>query len=151
MSGEDASSQSSGASAARDPSGGASPTQGTGAASKLAASSPAAQVEAIVSDQHATLVQQYADEKGNVAEIASSDRSFMEARGKAPVGPRRGDIVPLGEKDIEDAFVFISSEGKPELWARPSYSDYAGLFDIFTKKYYEKWLPMVKLLDLKPT
>jgi hypothetical protein len=115
----------------------ATPTQPNANTSITAGLTPAAQVDAIVADQHSALIGQFADDKGNGAYIACSDLHFMEeTRCRNSKGNKVGQVLPVEGTSIENAFVLVDAEGKHELWARPDYSDYAGVYDKYTKKYY---------------
>jgi hypothetical protein len=99
--------------------------------------SPPEQVAAIVGDQHNALIAQFVDPAGNGAVIACSDRTVMlNNLGKDSKGNTVGKIEPIEGISIEDGFVFTGADGKPELWARPKYDDYAALYDKFTKRHY---------------
>ena len=113
----------------------AAPAPGPTQSGDPPALSPDQQRQAILTDQHGAIIADFSNE---ICEIACNDRDFMNTRGTGASKEffRSGKVVQVPNRSLDDAFVFLKSNGHPELWARPDYSDYDGLFDIVSRQYY---------------
>ena len=91
-------------------------------------------------DQHSALVAQFADEGGNHAAIGISEanaRKYGTYQGSTPDERlSKGNVQFLEDFSPDDGFVFVTKQGKPELWANPGYEDYDKMWNAFTQKYY---------------